>query len=77
MKSKQALKKELDAIVKHTTEQNLWHRRSQQYLYSGLAWVYLWWREAKQVDGLLNELYEENHIRGQESEDEKFTRLIR
>jgi len=77
MKSKQALVKELDEIVKHTTEQNVYHRRSQKYLYSGLAWVYLWWREAKLVDGLLNELYEKNFIRGQESEDEKFTRLIR
>ena len=77
MKSKQALVKELEKIVEHTTEQNIWHKRSKQYLYSGLAWVYLWWREAKQVDGLLDELYEKNNIRGQESEDEKFTRLIR
>ena len=77
MKSKQALVKELNEIVKHTTEQNVYHRRSQKYLYSGLAWVYMWWREAKLVDGLLNELYEKNFIRGQESEDEKFTRLIR
>jgi hypothetical protein len=77
MKSKQALVKELEKIVEHTTEQNTWHKRSKQYLYSGLAWVYLWWREAKQVDGLLDELYEKNNIRGQESEDEKFTRLIR
>jgi len=37
----------------------------------------MWWREAKLVDGLLNELYDKNFIRGQESEDEKFTRLIR
>jgi len=77
MKSKQVLVKELNEIVKHTTEQNVYHRRSQKYLYSGLAWVYMWWREAKLVDGLLNELYEKNFIRGQESEDEKFTRLIR
>ena len=77
MKTKQVLVKELEKIVEHTTEQNIWHKRSKQYLYSGLAWVYLWWREAKQVDGLLDELYEKNHIRGQESEDEKFTRLIR
>jgi hypothetical protein len=77
MKSKQALVKELEKIVEHTTEQNIWHKRSKQYLYSGLAWVYLWWREAKQVDGLLDELYEKNNIRGQESDDEKFTRLIR
>jgi hypothetical protein len=77
MKTKQALVIELEKIVEHTTEQNIWHKRSKQYLYSGLAWVYLWWREAKQVDGLLDELYEKNNIRGQESEDEKFTRLIR
>ena len=77
MKSKQALVKELNEIVKHTNEQNVYHKRSQKYLYSGLAWVYMWWREAKLVNGLLNELYEKNFIRGQESEDEKFTRLIR
>ena len=77
MKSKKVLVEELNDIVKHTTEQNVYHRRSQKYLYSGLAWVYMWWREAKLVDGLLNELYEKNFIRGQESEDEKFTRLIR
>jgi hypothetical protein len=77
MKTKQALVKELDAIVAHTTEQNIYHKRSQKYLYEGLAWVYLWWREAKTVEGLLTELYEKNHIRGQESEEEKFTRLIR
>ena len=43
MTNKQALLKELEKIFEHTTQQTIFHKRSNEYLYKGLAWVYLWW----------------------------------
>ena len=50
MKIKQELINELDKIVSHTSEQTIFRRRSNEYLYVGLAWVYLWWVRANKID---------------------------
>ena len=51
MTIKQELLSELDKIVAHTAEQTILRRRSNQYLYVGLAWVYLWWVRASKEKG--------------------------
>ncbi len=78
MSTKQALIKELEKIFEHTTQQTIFHRRSNEYLYKGLAWVYLWWVKASKVEGLLEEQYELHNITGHNVDgEEKFTRLLR
>ena len=78
MTSKQALLKELEKIFEHTTQQTIFHRRSNEYLYRGLAWVYLWWVKASKVKGLLDEQYALHNIAGHNVDgEEKFTRLLR
>jgi len=52
MTNKQALVKELEKIFEHTAEQTAIRMRSNEYLYKGLAWVYLWWVRASKVKGL-------------------------
>lgn len=78
MQIKQELISELDKIVAHTAEQTIFRRRSNEYLYAGLAWVYLWWVRASKVDGFLEEQYKKFQISGRSTEgEEKFTRLLR
>ena len=78
MKIQQELLNELDKIVAHTAEQTIFRRRSNEYLYAGLAWVYLWWVRASKVDGFLEEQYKKFQISGRSTEgEEKFTRLLR
>ena len=78
MGTKQELIKELDEILKLTTEQNFHYQRGVQYLYDGLAWVYVWWTKASKEKGLLEELYAANNIVGKAAEnEEKFTRILR
>jgi D-ribose pyranose/furanose isomerase RbsD len=78
MQSKQELISELDKIVAHTTEQTIVRRRSNDYLYVGLAWVYLWWVRASKVDGFLEEQYAKFKITGRNTEgEEKFTQILR
>ena len=78
MTTKQALLKELEKIFEHTTQQTIFHRRSNEYLYKGLAWVYLWWVKASKVKGLLEEQYTLHNIGGHNVVgEEKFTRLLR
>jgi hypothetical protein len=78
MKSKESLLKELDEIVQKTTEQNFHYQRSKDFLYEGLAWIYLWWRKAKAEDGFLEEQYSKHNIGGHDVEGvEKFTRILR
>ena len=78
MTTKQALLKELEKIFEHTTQQTIFHRRSNEYLYKGLAWVYLWWVKASKVKGLLEEQYTLHNIGGHNvAGEEKFTRLLR
>ena len=78
MTIKQALVKELDKIFEHTAQQTMFRSRSNDYLYEGLAWVYLWWLRAGKVKGFLEEQYELHHIGGQDiAGEEKFIRLLR
>jgi len=78
MSNKLALLKELEKIFEHTTQQTIFHRRSNEYLYKGLAWVYLWWVKANKVKGLLEEQYTLHNIGGHNvAGEEKFTRLLR
>ena len=78
MTTKQALIKELEKIFEHTTQQTVYRNRSNEYLYKGLAWVYLWWVKASKVKGLLDEQYKLHNIGGHNVVgEEKFTRLLR
>ena len=78
MTTKQALVKELDKIFEHTAQQTMFRSRGNDYLYEGLAWVYLWWLRASKVKGLLEEQYQLYNIGGQNiAGEEKFTRLLR
>jgi hypothetical protein len=78
MTNKQALVKELEKIFEHTAEQTAIRMRSNEYLYKGLAWVYLWWVRASKVKGLLEEQYTQHNIGGHSVVgEEKFTRLLR
>jgi len=78
MSNKQALITELEKILEHTAQQTIFHRRSKEYLYQGLAWVYLWWRKAHKIEGLLEEQYQLHNISGHNvAGEEKFTRLLR
>ena len=78
MTNKQALVKELDKIFEHTAQQTMFRSRGNDYLYEGLAWVYLWWLRASKVKGLLEEQYQLYNIGGQNIVgEEKFTRLLR
>jgi len=78
MTNKQALVKELEKIFEHTAEQTAIRIRSNEYLYKGLAWVYLWWVRASKVKGFLDEQYKQHNIGGHSVVgEEKFTRLLR
>jgi hypothetical protein len=78
MLAKQQLLKELDELVELAEEQTRLHVSSRQCLYKGLAGVYLWWRQATQIDGFLNEQYELHNITAREKDgEEKFTRVLR
>jgi len=78
MTTKQVLIKELEKIFEHTSQQTVFRNRSNEYLYKGLAWVYLWWVKASKVKGLLDEQYKQHNIGGHSViGEEKFTRLLR
>ena len=78
MTTKQVLIKELEKIFEHTTQQTVFRNRSNEYLYKGLAWVYLWWVKASKVKGFLDEQYKQHNIGGHSVVgEEKFTRLLR
>ena len=78
MTAKQALVKELEKIFEHTAQQTVFRNRSNEYLYKGLAWAYLWWVKASKVKGLLDEQYKLYNIGGHSvAGEEKFTRLLR
>lgn len=78
MSNKQNLLKELEQIFQHTAEQTAIRTRSNEYLYKGLAWTYLWWVRASKVEGLLEEQYAAHNIGGHSVVgEEKFTRLLR
>jgi hypothetical protein len=79
MTTKQELLNELDSLVDNAVEQTALHERSNEYLYRGLAGVYLWWRKAQKIDGFLQELYEKRGISTTKKfgGEEKFTRVLR
>lgn len=78
MTTKQALVKELEKIFEHTSQQTIFHKRSNEYLYKGLALVYLWWVKASKEKDFLDEQYTLHHIGGHNvAGEEKFTRLLR
>jgi hypothetical protein len=78
MTTKQELVKELERIFAHTSEQTAIRNRSNEFLYKGLAWVYLWWVKASRVKDLLEEQYALRNIGGHNvAGEEKFTRLLR
>ena len=64
MNSKQSLVEELEKIFAHTAQQTVFRNRSNEYLYKGLAWVYLWWVRASKVKGFLDEQYKQHNIGG-------------
>ena len=78
MSNKQALVNELKKIFEHTAEEAAIRSRSNEYLYKGLAWVYLWWVKANKESGFLEEQYKQYNIGGHNvAGEEKFTRLLR
>lgn len=69
---------ELEALLIHADLQSRFHKRSRVMLYEGLVRTYLWWREARNVAGFLDEQYEKNKIKGRDGQsEENFTRLLR
>lgn len=76
MASKSELKKILESLIAEADEITQLYESSQQRLYLNLGSVYLWWREAKKVDGFLEELYDERKLVSRGGE-ENFTRLVR
>lgn len=78
MKSKQELLSELDSLVQLATEQTEFYKRSNEYLYKGLAGVYLWWLRAREVEGFLTEQYAMHDILSRSyGGEEKFTQVLR
>ena len=78
MSTKQELLSELDSLVQLATEQTEYYKRSNEYLYKGLAGVYLWWRRAKDVAGFLEEQYTLHDILTRNyGGEEKFTQVLR
>ena len=74
--NKNKLKAALDALISSADKQIEAHASSRQLLYLTLAGVYMWWREASQIEGFLDEIYEERNLRTR-GKEENFTRLIR
>jgi hypothetical protein len=78
-KSKEQLLVELDEIVVIAGTQLDFYNRSNAYLYEGLAKAYMWWRDAKQLDGFLAEQYQLHNIRVNRSNnnEENFRGVIK
>lgn len=78
MDKKQELITELESLVQLATEQTEYYKRSNEYLYKGLAGVYLWWRRAREVAGFLEDQYALHDILTRNyGGEEKFTRVLR
>ena len=74
--NKNKLKTTLDQLISNADAQIEAHESSRQLLYKTLAGVYLWWRQASQIKGFLEEIYIERALKTRGNE-ENFTRLIR
>lgn len=78
MIAKNSLLKKLDQLVLLAEDQNRKYLEGRDALWKGLVQVYLWWREAKRVDGFLEECYSQHNIASRENDgEEKFTRILR
>ena len=76
-KSKSELRAWLDGLASEAQEQTRLYDSSINKLYHCLSSLYVWWREAKEVEGFLDELYEELNIETKRKNEENFVRVIR
>lgn len=76
MTTKESLKKSLDRLIGQADQQIQLYESSIQTLYLTLGEVYLWWREARRIEGFLDELYSAQGL-VQRGSEENFTRLVR
>ena len=76
-KSKSELRAWLDGLASEAQEQTRLYDSSINKLYHCLSSLYLWWREANEVEGFLDELYEELNIETKRKNEENFVRVIR
>lgn len=78
MSKKDALLAKLDELVELAEEQNRVYLQGRNALWRALVRLYLWWRDAKTVDGFLEECYERYDIVGRlRGGEENFTRVLR
>ena len=69
---------ELDKIAELATNQFDFLNRSNEYLYKALAETYMWWQEAKKIDGFLEEQYaKQGYRKKSKQEEENFRYLLR
>lgn len=72
------LKQALDELVVLADRQNHFYKQSRDLLYEGLVRAYLWWRDARLVEGFLDEQYAQYNIKSyKQNGEENFTRLLR
>lgn len=76
-KTKSELRKWLDGLAVEAADQTRLYDSSINKLYHCLSSLYMWWREAKQYEGFLDELYEEFNITTRRKNEENFVRVIR
>ena len=76
-KSKSELRVWLDGLASEASEQTRLYDSSINKLYHCLSSLYLWWREAEEIEGFLDELYEELNIVTRKKNEENFVRVIR
>ena len=76
-KSKSELRALLDGLASEASEQTRLYDSSINKLYHCLSSLYLWWREARQYEGFLDELYDEYNITTKRKNEENFVRVIR
>jgi hypothetical protein len=78
MATRQELLAQLDELKIIASESDVAYQRSRDFLYRGLVGTYLWWLEAKKIDGFLDEVYQHSGLAVNERDTkEKFTRIIR
>jgi len=75
--SKSDLRVWLDGLASEASEQTRLYDSSINKLYQCLSSLYVWWREAKQYEGFLDELYQELNISTRKNNEENFVRVIR
>lgn len=77
MKSKVQLREWLESLASEADAQTRLYDSSIIKLYQCLSSLYVWWRDAKQYEGFLDELYAENNITTRRKDEENFVRVIR